>query len=473
MSRRPTTRWHETADVVVIGAGIAGLAAAIEAAQAGARVLVVEKMAAPGGNSVLSDGSVAAAASAHQARHGIVDSPDLMYRDMLAAGQSLNHPELARRVAEESSAAVQWTIDELGVVYQERVLQFGGHSVPRTLATPKLSGAAIFRPQLSRAEELGVEVSTRTVLERLVTDSSGSVEGVVVREGYRHLDRLSGTPRAIRARRGVVLASGGFGSDVAFRSVQDPRLTAEVDTTNSPGATAEALKEALRVGGCPVHLSHIQLGPWASPDEPGNGTGPVFATYVAFPYGILVDPATGERFVNEMADRKTRADAILRVGHPCVGIADAEGVTRSGQRINACLRRGVVKAFDSIEELAQSHAIPAAHLNDTIRRFNSSVMQRRDELLGKPILPDAAPLQHPPFYAMRHWPKVHYTMGGVRIDASTQVIGLDGRPIDSLFAAGEVTGGVHGACRLGSVSITECLVLGRIAGRSAAGRRRV
>jgi flavocytochrome c len=271
----------------------------------------------------------------------------------------------------------------------------------------------------------------------------------------------------------VVLATGGFGADVNFRTAQDPRLTSAVDTTNSPGATAEALVEALRVGACPVHLSHIQLGPWASPDERGNGTGPVFATYVAFPYGILVDPATGKRFVNEMADRKTRADAILKVGHPCVGIADAEAVERCGQRINACLRRGVVKAFDSIEDLARAYAIPIASLARTIRRFNSSVTRRHDKLLGKPILPDAAPLQTPPFYAMRHWPKVHYTAGGVRIDASARVIGLGGQPIGGLFAAGEVTGGVHGACRLGSTSITECLVFGRIAGRNAASRRRV
>ena len=464
----PLRSWDESFDVVVIGAGFAGLRAAIEAAESGVAVLVLEKMPAPGGNSIISDGSVAAAGSASQAKHGIDDSPELMFRDMLAAGQGLNHPQLAQTVAEASASAVQWTVDRLGVVYQDKVLQFGGHSVPRTLATPRLSGAAIFRPLLARALELGVELRNRTFLEALATDPSGSVRGVVVREGHRHPDPASGTPRTIRSRGAVVLASGGFGNDVGFRSAQDSRLSAAVDSTNAKGATAEALQAAMAVGAQSVHLSHIQLGPWASPDESGNGTGPVFATYVAFPYGILVDPATGERFVNEMADRKTRADAILRVGHPCIGIADSVGLARSGQRIDACIRRGVVRPFDSVEELALAYEMPPAALGGTLNRFNRSIAVGRDADLGKPILDEAEPICHPPYYAMRHWPKVHYTMGGVRIDTDARVIGAEERPIGGLFAAGEVTGGVHGACRLGSVSITECLVFGRIAGLGAA-----
>jgi flavocytochrome c len=466
----PPQHWDESFDVVVIGAGFAGLRAAIEAAESRAAVLVLEKMPAPGGNSIISDGSVAAAGSALQAKHRIEDSPELMFGDMLAAGQGLNHPELARTVAEESASAIQWTVDRLGVVYQDRVLQFGGHSMPRTLATLKLSGAAIFRPLLARALELGVELRTRSFLEALATDPSGSVHGIVAREGYRHPEPASGTPRTIRCRGAVVLASGGFGNDVGFRSAQDPRLSAAVDSTNAKGATAEALQAAMDVGAQAVHLSHIQLGPWASPDEPGNGTGPIFATYVAFPYGILVDPASGDRFVNEMADRKTRADAILRVGHPCIGIADSVGLARSGQRIDACIRRGVVRSFDSVEQLALAYAMPAAALGRTLDRFNRSFTVRRDAELGKPILDDAEPMIHPPYFAMRHWPKVHYTMGGVRIDTSARVIGADERPIGGLFAAGEVSGGVHGACRLGSVSITECMVFGRIAGLGAARR---
>jgi succinate dehydrogenase/fumarate reductase flavoprotein subunit len=122
------------------------------------------------------------------------------------------------------------------------------------------------------------------------------------------------------------LATGGFGADVSFRSLQDPRLTSDIQTTNKPFATAEALKSALTIGAASVQLSHIQLGAWASPDEKGFGAGPLFADYILFQYGIIIDPATGKRFVNELGDRKKTADAILNVGHSCVGIADHAAV---------------------------------------------------------------------------------------------------------------------------------------------------
>jgi flavocytochrome c len=450
------------ADVVVVGSGYAGLAAAVEARQAGATVLVLEKMAAPGGNSVISDGSMAAAGSDLQRALGIEDSPELMYRDMLRAGLGLNHPALARLVAESSAGAHRWTVEALGVRYQPQVLQFGGHSVPRTHATPGLSGAALYRPLRERALALGVELALRSTVTGLVRNARGAVTGVRVRQGTAD---GQGPTVTVRATRGVIVTTGGFAADVGFRMAQDPRLGPDVASTNSAGATAEVLKQMLRAGAAPVHLSWIQLGPWASPDEEGNGVGPTFATYVAFPYGIVVDPATGRRFVNEMADRRTRADALLAVGHPCLAIADAAGVERSRQSIAKCLRRKVVRTFDSLGALGGAFDVPIAELERTVAAYSEAVARGADERLGKPILVGAAPIASPPFYAMRLWPKAHYTMGGVRIDTSARVLDLDGRPIPGLYAAGEVTGGVHGACRLGSVSITECLVMGGVAGR--------
>jgi len=234
-------RWNETVDILILGSGFAGLAAAIEARRAGAKVLVLEKMTSPGGNSIISDGSVAAAGSELQRRQGIDDTPELMFNDMLRAGLGLNHPGLARLVAESSAAAVQWTIDDLGVRYQGRVLQFGGHSVPRTYATPGLSGAALFKPLLERTRTLGVEIRTRASVERLVRSSNGSVLGVRVREGYSFPDTTSGHPSMLRAARAVVVATGGFASDVRFRMAQDPRLTHDVASTNRHSATAEML----------------------------------------------------------------------------------------------------------------------------------------------------------------------------------------------------------------------------------------
>jgi flavocytochrome c len=391
-----------------------------------------------------------------------------MFEDMLKAGLGLNHPDLACIVAESSNEVFQWTIDDLGVEYLDRVDQFGGHSVPRCYTPVGITGATIIKRQVARVRELGVDVRTQTYLESILKDAQGRVCGVLVRDGYTYPKLGSGVPRRIKARKAVILATGGFGSDVAFRAVQDPRLNVEIDTTNRRSATAEALLEALRIGATPVHLSWIQLGPWASPDEKGYGVGPGFADYIAFLYGVVVDPRTGRRFANELADRKTMADAILKVGQPCIGIADAKAVAQSGWDIDRCLRRGVVKGFDRLEELAAAYGLPLGELKATIETYNGHVEGGVDEDFGKPILPNANPLAHPPYYAIRLWPKVHHTMGGIQINAQAQVIGLDRQPIAGLYAAGEVTGGVHGACRLGSCAVTECLVFGRIAGRNAA-----
>ncbi len=471
LSEQHVRHWHESEDVVVIGAGFAGLAAATEAHNAHAGVTVIEKMKAPGGNSTISDGGIAAAGTPMQQRAGIHDTPELMCSDMLRAGLGLNHPALVREVATRSTEAFLWSADYLGVEYLDRIDQFGGHSVPRCYTALNVSGSTIIRCQVAKLRELGVAVRTQTMLRGFVRDSHGAVCGVLVHEGYDHKAPEAGTDRYIRARRGVVLATGGFGSDIAFRTAQDPRLTGEIDSTNTPFATAEALVEALRIQAMPVHLSHIQLGPWASPDEKGFGDGPRFADYIVFQYGLVVSPTTSARIVNELADRKTVADAILEVGQPCIGIADSKAVQQSGWSIDRGIKKGVVKVFRRLSELGSHYGLDNAALASTLERFNGHIEGKADTEFGKPILPEALPIQHPPFYGMRLWPKVHHTMGGVQINVRAQVINLDGHAISGLYAAGEVAGGVHGACRLGSCAITDCLVFGRIAGRNAAAER--
>ncbi|MBI9085270.1 MAG: flavocytochrome c [Desulfobacterales bacterium] len=465
----PPRQWDGETDVIVVGSGFAGLAAAIEARVAGRAVVVLEKMKGYGGNSFISDGVIAAAGTAEQRAAGIEDSPERMARDMMRAGLGLNRPELVRMVAEGAEDAYRWTADDIGVIYQDRVDQFGGHSVPRCYTPHRRSGSAIIAPMLARARKLGAAIQNLSQLEQLFFDDTGRICGVAVRRGYRFPDQHSGTVETLRARRAVVLAAGGFAGDIGFRSAQDPRLTAAIASTCKAASTAEVLKEAMRAGAMPVHLSWIQLGPWASPDEKMYGVGPDFASYVAYQYGILVDPETGRRIVNEMGDRKIRADAILATGHPCIAITDANGVTQSGHNIDHCLKRGVVRAFDRLAELAGHYGIDARILQETVSRFNVQIGNGEDEEFGKPILNGAGPLTQPPFFAMRAWPKVHHTMGGLLIDTQARVIDLNGQPLAGLYAAGEVAGGVHGACRLGSCAIPDCLVFGRIAGRKAAG----
>ena len=404
--------WDEETDVIVIGSGFAGLAAAIEAKLAGGSVVILEKMKGYGGNSFISDGVMAAAGTRMQEKAGISDSPQLMYADMLKAGMGLNQPELVRTVTENSADAFRWTVDYLGVHYLDRVDQFGGHTVPRCYTTHNRSGSAIIKQLLLKANELGIQVRTRTYLEKIIKDPQNRVCGVRVRAGYHYPDASSGSTRHLKARSAVVLAAGGFAEDIDFRTCQDPRLTDAISTTNKYSTTGEALREAMRIGAMPVHLSCIQLGPWACPDEKRYGIGPEFASYIAFPYGMMVDPATGSRIVNELADRKIRSDAILQAGKPCIGIADENGIALSGRSIDHCLRKGVVRKFDGMGQIADYYGIPAEPLGETLSSFNRYVANGKDKTFGKPILPGARPLENPPFYAIRLWPKVHHTMGG-------------------------------------------------------------
>lgn len=461
---------QQSYDVIVIGAGFAGLSAALEARWQGAEVLVAEKMKVPGGNSLISDGGIAAPATDLQEKAGIEDSAELMAQDMLRAGLHLNHPDLVRTVTEGAREAFEWTRDELGVPYFERVERFGGHSVPRCYTPRGVSGSPLIKALVRRCEALGIPLLTGWQVTDLTMDEAGKrISGVTLRPSFtKNRGGSPGAAQAVTARRGVIIAAGGYGADVAFRSAQDPRLDASLDTTNKPFATAELICQALRRGAVPVQLSQIQLGAWASPEEKGFGDGPLFADYIGFLYGLILHPDTGCRFVNEQADRKQVADALLAVGKPSVCFSDAAAVKRGGWDLSRALKKGVLKTFDTWEEAAAYYGLPERGVKDSIETFNQIIEEGRDKAFGRPIPPEATPLREPPFYGMRLWPKVHYTMGGLQIDTKARVLGEGGRLLPGLFAAGEVTGGVHGASRLGSCAITDCLVFGRIAGREAA-----
>ncbi len=459
--------WDEQTDVLIVGSGAAGLSAAIEARQAAADVIVLEKMKVTGGNTRISDGGLAAPGNSIQKQLGVEDSAKQFYEDILAAGLGLNHPHLARIVAEKAAEAISWTMDVLGVKYLDRLDRFGGHSVARCLTTRNHSGADIIRAQQAKLEQLGVKTRTRCLLNRLIIDSNGAVLGAQIRSGYRFGKKNSGTIKNIRARRAVILATGGFGHDVQFRTLQNPSLNDSIGSTNHQGATAEALIAALEIKAAPVHLSWIQLGPWGCADETGYGRGASFASYSVYPAGILVDPATGCRIVNEWADRRQRSDAILKADHVCVGLVDAKGAQKASDSLERCLKRGYVKVFDNLPDLASAYGMPAQQLEATLNRYNQGVKEGERDEFGK-LLEGAQQLDKPPFYAIRLWPKVHYTPGGLGINSDAQVVDLRGRPIPHLFAAGEVCGGIHGASRLGSCSLSECIVFGRIAGQQAA-----
>ena len=462
---REQYRWDKQVDVLVVGSGFAGLTAAIEAGEAGKKVLVIEKMKAAGGNSIISDGGIAAPGTLLQEKHGIEDSQQLMYDDMLKAGLGLNHPNLLDTFVTNAGDAFQWTVDYLNVPYMDRVDLFGGHSVPRCYTPEGITGNTILKRMIRKVDELEIPILYNTCFRGFIQDEKGSVIGCMVDSAYDHKSN-TGVSSYIKTNKGIILASGGYGADVKFRSIQDPRLDESIQTTNKPFATSEVLKSALEIGAASVQLSHIQLGAWASPDEPGFGYGPRFADYIVFKHGIIINPTTGQRIVNELGDRKQSADAILAAGNPCVGIADHRAVAESGWDISKAIHKGVVKVFDRLDELAHFYGMDIESLSESIKRYNGFVNNGKDEDFGKSFDNDAKGILNQPYYAMRLWPKVHFTMGGLRINEKAQVVDFDGNVIKGLYAAGEVVGGVHGASRLASCAITECIVFGRIAGRN-------
>lgn len=461
-------KWDETYDVVVVGSGFAGLAAAIEARNGGAKVTVLEKMPVHGGNSIINGGDFCAPGTKLQKEAGVQDSPDLMLKDMLKAGMYLNHPELAKIVAEQSAGALEWCQTYVGANFA-RLNFHGGHSVKRANQTINASGSELVNKMLAKAKELGVSVQTRTKLVHFVVNKDDRVVGVEVRKGYRFPDEKTGTPSFIKAAKAVVLASGGFSRDLALRQVHDPRLTDKFESTNHPGATGEALLAACKVNAMDVHMDWIQLGPWTSPDEKGFGYVPLFCERLVG-YGPMIDPKTGKRFFKETGNRKERADAIILIGHPVIILGDSYAVPKQvfPNALQKGLEIGAINKFETLDDMAKNYDIPVETFKQEIARWNSFVEKKKDADFDCMIFPDAKPTVTAPFYAARLWPKVHHTMGGLVINTNAQVTGFNMKPIKGLYAAGEVTGGVHGAVRLGGVAMADCVVFGRIAGQNAA-----
>lgn len=358
----PKQKWDEVVDVIVIGSGFAGLAAAIEAKKAGANVVVLEKMATFGGNSIINGGILTATGCPQQKLHKIEDSVELLEKDILTAGNYMNYSSKVRYLAEHALSNYEWTVKELGVQYlPDAIGQEGGHSVPRYVTTTNGSGSGIVTKELDKCKELGIPLRNRVFVEHIIRGDNG-VEGVQVREGYRFPKADSGKVKTIRATKGVVLCYGGFSADVKFRMFQDPKLNETLDTTNQPGATSEMWRETSAIGALQVQNDWIQCGPWGCPREKGMGIGWQFNQTAAAEYGLWVN-AEGKRFVNELANRKVRADAIMveqANGKKCFAICNEPNVQPLKKQrpgfLEKMLERKIVEKYDSLEALAKAPA---------------------------------------------------------------------------------------------------------------------
>lgn len=460
-------RWDESVDVIIIGSGFAGRAAAAEAAARGSRVLILEKAPITGGNSVINGGGYNAWTDDRKMRETLKlgdDSAELHLKDTLAGGDYFNIPALARVMVEGSPDALNWMLNEGDLKLKNVLARIGGHSAYRDHISLDGTGRGFIDALIKIGTAKGVrDVRLNTAVSWIYRDGfSGPVLGVEVttRKGKRN----------VRATQAVVLASGGFGRDLKLRLSVCPTLTDAYNSTNQPLATGEMIRYAQAIGADTLHMGFIQLYPTADPD------GGLLDKYALYPsrmpsYGGVFVSTDGKRFVSELSRRDVVARAEIGTGKDrafCVfNEAMISKVTTMEEVAGGIEAERVWKA-DSIAALAKLMGVPPEALEATIKDHNQYLADGKDPQFAKPFTKVMLPLDKGPFYAVAQWPSVHHTMGGLRIDTGARVIDIWGDPIPRLFAAGEVAGGVHGNNRLGANATPEAIVFGRVAGTNAA-----
>ncbi|MBP3437998.1 MAG: flavocytochrome c [Sutterella sp.] len=445
-----------SADVIVVGGGGAGLSAAVTAAQAGASVLLLEKLPAIGGNTLRASGLFNAADPERQKPLGIEDSPDWHYKQMLASGGPTASPEVVRRFVDEALPTLHW-LEGLGVRFMPQTVATWGAEWPRGHKPVLPRGQAYIRTLSAELMRRGGRILTRTAVTDLLTDNAGRVTGVSAE--IRHPDGRREVKR-FAASRGVILASGGFAANADMVARHVPALR-DMPTDNSPGNTGDLLAPAARIGARIQGLDFIQC-------VPGAPAGRSFQVRLDLDSGrsLLVD-ADGERFVDEDRSRDILARAILSKPRGTVWIVTDDAAVSSYDMVS---RKDIYKGLQTrdalragtIAELAGRMGVSAARLEETIRGFQAESEGRR----GKCARVRCVPLTKAPFWASRVHLNVHTTMGGLVITPDAEVVGTDGQPIPGLFAAGEVTGNVHGENRIGGNGVSDAVVFGRIAGQS-------
>ena len=440
-----------TVDVAVIGAGGAGLSAAVQATDLGAKVVVLEKMAMVGGNTIRAAGGLNAAGTTLQAAKGgkaAQDSVEVMYYDTMKGGHWLNDPALVRTLAEKSASSVEWLL-ALGGDLRDVGLMAGA-TFPRT---HRPTGGALVGPEVIRtlytaAKTRNIDIRTNTKAEELITDKSGRVTGVKVKG-------KDGTYTV--TAKAVVNAAGGFGANNELVSKYVPKLKGFA-TTNHPGATGEAIEMAQDIGAQVTQMEQIQTHPTVVPK-----VGEMITEAVRGNGAILINK-DGKRFFNELDTRDAVSAAILKQKDGIAYLLFDSDMQKSLKATNGYIKQPYCLTGATLDEIAQKMGVDAATLKSTMDVWKAGKAAGKDQF-ERADMPRN--LDKGPFYAIAVTPAVHHTMGGLKIDSKTQVYNVKGQVIPGLFAAGEITGGVHGGNRLGGNAQADIVTFGRIAGQQA------
>jgi fumarate reductase flavoprotein subunit len=461
--------WDEELDFVIIGTGYAGYAAAIEIGRSGGAVTMLEKNPVIGGNSIISGGGFCCWTDKLQLRQKLnrgEDSADLHYQDILRGGDYYNIPDLARVMADGAPEAMNLLIEEGGLELRPVLNRIGGHSAYRGHVSSDSTGRPYIDAQTRIANKYNIKVRTENKVERIWRkDPQSPVEGIRVEVGGSRSKKNIN----IKVKKGLVIASGGFGSDVAMRSLFNPNITPAYNCTNQKNATGEMIRYAQSIGADVLQLCFIQLYPTADPD---TGTLDAYALYPSRAPGnggIFVN-TKGVRFVSELGRRDVVSRAEIATGADRAYCIFSEAMLPKftvPEDVEKGIKVKRVFKADTIAELAKTVGLPEKELENTVTQHNQFFADKKDPQFNKQFTPQMMPLDKGPFYIVAQWPAVHHCMGGLRINASGQVMDIWGDSIPNLYAGGEVTGGIHGANRLGGNAIPDALVFGKVAGAAA------
>ena len=486
------------ADVVVVGAGGAGMTAAITAAAEGKSVVILESQSMVGGNSVRATGGMNAGKTVYQDENefgesagvektlktaaekyadnetitalaktvseqwaayqanptGYFDSVELMELDTMIGGKGINDPELVETLCANSADAIDW-LDEHGITLHN-VSSFGGASVKRIHRPVNAEGKTVsvgsyMIPLLQEnCEKAGVKMMLDTTATEILTDANGAAVGVKA-------TGASGETVTVNAK-AVVLASGGFGANLDMVVKYKPELKGFM-TTNAPGIQGQGIEMAQAIGAATVDMDQIQIHPTVEAN-----TAALITEGLRGDGAVLIN-AEGKRFIDEVGTRDVVSAAeIAQTGSYSWLVVDQAMVDASSV-IQGYIKKGYTVTGETYEELGKAMGVDAAAFAETMEKWNGYVEAKNDPDFGRTSF--ANPLNTAPYYAVKVTAGVHHTMGGLKINANTEVLNEKGEVIPGLFAAGEVTGGVHGANRLGGNAVADFTVFGRIAGAAA------